>query len=446
MKKRILLVAVLQLFLMLNSCSSDSGDNSTPTPEPPVVIIKTPKITSYSKNSGETGETISIYGENFSDKLSEIKITFDGNPATIVSATATEIKFTLPQTEKVLPKVVFTILDKEILNETKNDYNKNIGVFPKQVTSIWITMENSNKMDGDIGRIQFVNDQAIYYGVNNQLGGDIVYRTLDGGVTWKEWANVNSFNNGFHAVSKDQGWINGFIGGKGGGIYKLPETGGIYYGTLIWTEVNSSRPGIYSAYVDDNLQNGTIVSQRGDVYVTSNGAEFAQVYDAHLYDEGYEIGFIARSVEIDNNHIWTAGQKTVKTINYPFILFKNNETDGWKEHYLVNEPGSYVNEISFADATNGFLLLRGASATTFYKTINGGDTWTKVYTGEKFTKFTFKDANTGWAVLENKIYKTTDGGVSWILDYTHDQSIRGIAYKNNIVWAFSTDKIIKRYL
>uniref|UniRef100_UPI00374DD996 WD40/YVTN/BNR-like repeat-containing protein n=1 Tax=Flavobacterium sp. TaxID=239 RepID=UPI00374DD996 len=77
---------------------------------------------------------------------------------------------------------------------------------------------------------------------------------------------------------------------------------------------------------------------------------------------------------------------------------------------------------------------------------NGGDTWSKVYTGEKFTKFTFKDANTGWAVLENKIYKTTDGGVSWILDYTHDQSIRTIAYKNNVVWAISTDKIIKRYL
>lgn len=76
MKKRILLVVVCQLFLALNGCSSDSGDN--PTPEPPVVVVKTAKITSYSKNSGETGETISLYGENLSDKVSDIKITFDG--------------------------------------------------------------------------------------------------------------------------------------------------------------------------------------------------------------------------------------------------------------------------------------------------------------------------------------------------------------------------------
>ena len=114
MKKKILLVAVLQLFLALNGCSSDSGDN--PTPEPPVVVVKTAKITSYSKNSGETGETISLYGENLSDKVSDIKITFDGVAATIVSATAAEIKFTLPQSEKILPKVILTISGKEILN------------------------------------------------------------------------------------------------------------------------------------------------------------------------------------------------------------------------------------------------------------------------------------------------------------------------------------------
>ena len=52
MKKRILIIAALQFFLTLNSCSSDSGDNPVTTPEqPPVVVVKTAKITSYSKNS-----------------------------------------------------------------------------------------------------------------------------------------------------------------------------------------------------------------------------------------------------------------------------------------------------------------------------------------------------------------------------------------------------------
>ncbi|MBP4137454.1 IPT/TIG domain-containing protein [Flavobacterium geliluteum] len=445
MKKRILLVAVLQLVLIISGCSSDSGDNSTPTPEPPVVIIKTAKVTSYSKNAGETGETISIYGENFSDKMSDIKITFDGVAATIVSTTAAEIKFTLPQSETTLPKVILTIAGKQILNEVKNDYNGNIGILPKSVVNTWFTIPNTNKTAGDIGRIQFLNNKIIYYAVTSN-GGDVVYRTLDGGISWSQWSTISSSNSGFHALSNGSGWIQGYIGSTGSGVYKLPDTGGIAYGTRLWTEINSANPGIYSAYVDDNLQKGTIVSQRGDVYTTSNGTDFIQVYDAHLNDEGYKGGFVIRSVEIDNDHIWTAGQKTVDAIKYPFILFKNNETDGWKEHYLVNEPDSYIHEIFFADAVNGFVLIRGVNDSKFYKTTNSGDTWAKVYTGEKFTKFAFKDANTGWAVLENKIYKTVDGATTWTLDYTHDQPIKTIAYKNNLVWAIATDKIIKRIL
>jgi len=445
MKKRILLVAVLQLFLVLNGCSSDSGSDTEPTPEPPVVIVKTAKITSYSKNTGETGETISLFGENFSDKMSDIKITFDGVAATIVSATAAEIKFTLPQSEKTLPKVILTIAGKEILNEVKNEYNGNIGILPKSVLNTWFTIPNTNKNLGDIGRVQFINDKIIYYGVTMN-GGDVVYRTLDGGISWSEWSTISTSNSGFHAVSNGSGWIQGYTGNVGRGVYKLPGTGGIAYGTRIWAEINSANPGINSAYVDDNLQKGTIVSQRGDVYTTSNGAEFTQIYDAHLNDEGYTAGFVIRSVEIDNDHIWTAGQKTVGVIKYPFILFKNNETDGWKEHYLADEPDSYISEISFANAVNGFVLMTGLNDSKIYKTINGGDTWAKVYTGEKFTKFAFKDANAGWAVLENKIYKTVDGATTWTLDYTHDQPIRTIAYKNNVVWVISSDKIVKRSL
>lgn len=449
MKKKILVLAVLQLFMVLGSCSSDSGDDSTPViTEPPVVVVKTAKVTSYSKNSGETGETISVFGENFSDKASDIKITFDGVAATIVSSTATEIKLTLPQTEKVLPKVVFTILNKEIVNEAKNDYNGNIGILPKPAVNAWFTIENTKKSTIEIGRTQIISDKIMYYSISQDADGG-VFRTLDGGITWSLWAS-SQYNTGFYATKNDDGLNYTLFGYQlsGGGVNKIP-VGGKAYGTpntYVWKEINSGYPGIYSVYIDNNLQNGTIVSQRGDVYTTSNGNDFSQVYDAHLNDEGYDRGFINKSSEIDNNHMWIAGQKRVKTINYPFVLFKNNETDGWKEHFLADEPDSYVDEISFADAVNGFILLRGVSTTTFYKTINGGDTWTKVYTGEKFTKFAFKDANTGWAVLENKIYKTTDGGVSWILDYTHDQSIRGIGYNNNVVWAFSADKIIKRYL
>ncbi len=435
MKNKILAIALLQFLLVLNGCSSDSGDDTT---EQPVVVVKTPKLTSYSKNDGEVGETITINGENFPDKVSDIKITFDGLAATIVSTSATEIKFVLPQTEKIVPKIIITILDKEVYNGISNGYGGYIAIFPAHSLTNWVTQENTLKEDGGIPRIMVLSDKVIY--LNSDITGARVYRTLDGGVTWNQWA-VNGFNAGFYATKNDEGWSH-----TGFGISKITKGGYLGIDTFAnFGEVKDVQAS-YSLYVEDNMTNGTIVTQFGDVFTTSNGVDFTQVYDAHLNDTGYDRGSVNKSVEIDNNHIWVAGQKTIKTVRYPFVLFKSNETDGWKEHYLENEPNSSVNEISFADTVNGFFLIKGETSTTFYKTTDGGDTWAKVYTGEKFTKFTFKDGNTGWAVLENKIYKTVDGGVTWTLDYTHDQPIKSIAYKDNIVWAISTDKIIKRYL
>lgn len=433
MKKRIALIVVLQLSLLFSNCSSDSGNESTPTP--PVVVIKTAKVTSYSKNAAETGETVSIYGENFSDKVSDIKITFDGVPATILSATATEIKFNLPQTEKLLPKVTLTIEGKEIVNEVKNDYQGNIGILPIPSTTGWFTIPIHRKSDSAIPRIQMLSDKILYY----TQSGARLSRTLDGGITWTDWAN-NGFGAGFHATINDEGWCH-----TGFGISKIAVGG--YLGIDEFANFGDNKvETAYSIYVDDNMKDGTIISQKGKVFTTKNGVDFTKVYE--IEDNGANL---YQATEIDNDHIWAIGYKEQGNINQPFILFKNNTTDGWKEYPFVKEPaGYYAREICFVDSENGFLLINKYLKTLLdvklFKTINGGDSWSQIYNGEMFTKFTFKDANTGWAILDNKIYKTINSGSVWTLDYTHDQPIRNISYKNNVVWAFSTDKIIKRYL
>lgn len=445
MKKRILLVAVLQLFMVLGSCSSDSGNDSEPTPDPPVVK-KIPKVTSYSKNSGETGEAISMYGENFSDKVSDIKITFDGVEATIVSANATEINFKLPATEKVLPQMVITIGGKSVTNEASivNVYNRNIGILPARTLTNWVVQENSLRNEDGIRRIQMISDKILYCNTD-RIGGS-VSRTLDGGITWDRWA-LNGFNAGFHATVNDEGWSN-----TGFGTSKIAKGGylGIDAFANFGNEKDIQTP--YCLYVDDDMRNGTWISQNGKVFVTANGIDFAKIYEVELQKS--ERINIYNSTELDNDHIWAIGFKTIKDVNgfsgeRPFILFKNNTTDGWKEYPFVKEQSNYyAREISFADSSNGFLLINNYSTldVKLFKTTNGGDSWALIYNGEKFTKFTFKDVNTGWAILDNKIYKTINGGSEWSLDYTHDQTIKNITYHNNVVWAISKDKIIKRYL
>lgn len=437
MKKRILLVAALQFFMLLGSCSSDSGSDPEPTPEPPVVVIKTAKVTSYSKNSGETGETVSIFGENFSDKVSDIKITFDGVAATIVSATATEIKFTLPKTEKLLPKLELAIVNRTVSNEVKNDYTGNIGILPIRSLTDWVTQENTLQTDAAKANIQMVTDKMLY------MGG--VSKTTDGGITWIQWAR-GGFSSEFYATVNDEGWSSSFGSTR---IAKIKAGGDLGEGTF--ANIENNLEVYYCMYVDANMKDGTVITQKGKVFTTSNGVDFTKAYQL-----GDDTANLFQSTKIDNNHMWAIGYKSFigkdgVNANRAFILFKNNTTDGWKEYPFVNEAaGYYAREISFVDNENGFLLINHYNNALLdvklFKTNNGGDSWNQVYDGEMFSKFTFKDANTGWAILDNKIYKTTNGGAAWTLDYTHDQTIGNISYKNNVVWAFSKDKIIKRYL
>jgi hypothetical protein len=436
MKHRIALLIVLQITLLLNSCSSDSGDTPTDVSPPAPVVINT-TIKSYSKDYGTTGETITMTGENFSTKLSEIKITFDGVAATILSATATEISFTLPASEKLLPKLEITIENRTVTNSVVNNYSGSIGILPIPSATTWFTIDNGMKSDSRIFRVQMISDKIFYYNMDNSLQ---VLRTLDGGISWESWSH-NGLKGGFYVTANNEGWCD-----TGFGLSKIPKDGSTSADVIV------SIDKMNCVYVDNNMLNGTIVSQSGVIYSTTDGANFTKIYDAK--------NNISLSAEIDNNHIWTIGYKLAKRqdefsqTDKPFILYKNNMTDGWKENILMNESYSRSKEIYFVDFSTGFLLINKytnsfsdvLSEVRLLKTNDGGDTWSLVYNGEKFTKFTFKDANTGWAILENKIYKTTDGAATWTLDYTHDQPIRNIAYKNNLVWAISNDKIIKRYL
>jgi photosystem II stability/assembly factor-like uncharacterized protein len=437
MNKRILIIVALQLFLTLNSCSSDSGDNPVTTPEqPPVVVVKTAKITSYSKNYGETGETIKMFGENFSDKVSDIKITFDGVVTTVVSATVTEITFTLPSTEKVLPKLELTVENRTISNEVKNDYQGNIGILPVRNSNEWVAQENTVVTAGKENSIQMFSDKIVY------VGG--VFKTIDGGVSWTRWA-LSGLSSAYHVTINDEGWTNTLSTTR---IAKVQPGGSLNDDVFANIETGHTY---YCMYVDANMKYGTVVTQSGKVFTTSNGVDFVKAYQI-----GDDTANLFNSTKIDNNHIWAIGYKNIKNNegtygNRPFILYKNNTTDGWKEYPFINESwGYYARQICFVDNSTGFLLINKYYNTLLdvkiFKTTNGGDSWNQVYNSELFEKFTFKDANIGWATLGNKIYKTTTGGSTWTLDYTHDQSISNISYKNNVVWAFSLNKIIKRYL
>lgn len=78
-------MAILSTFIV--SCSDDENE-----PEPPPSV----SIGSFTPDSGPTGISVTIAGENFSTTLSENKVEFNGVSATITSATKTSLVVTVP--------------------------------------------------------------------------------------------------------------------------------------------------------------------------------------------------------------------------------------------------------------------------------------------------------------------------------------------------------------
>lgn len=344
------------------------------------------------------------------------------------------------------------ITNRYINNLVENTYNKNIGILPKITLNSWIAVENTLNDDRTINRIQMTNSKSVYYTMQGGGISNVIYRTLDNGISWQLWSTCGFPNSPFLATIKDEGWAY-----TGFGLKKIP-VGGSNMIIHIWEQPKA----IVGLSVNQNLTFGTFITQNGEVYETSDGAIFNKVYSADLFSTAIppiQIAGIYECSQINPENIWAGGQKETSTLingiritnRKPYLLYKNDNT-GWKERIFFNEPNSQVNKLYFIDKNNGFLMIDALGATLvdlqkkILKTTNGGDTWTAVYNNEKFTNFTFKNENIGWAILDNKIYKTIDGGTSWQIDLTHDQNLRNIAYKDNVVWAISKDKILKYYI
>ena len=316
MNKSILFFLIFTFLNLFLGCSKDSETNT------PINYPKTEaKINSFSKNYGYTGETITIIGENFTDKLSDISIKFDEIPATIVSATNTEIKCILPSSAKVVPKLNLSIANRNIINLVVNNYESNIGILPSVSFNSWIPVENSLKSGGVINRVQMISKKSVYY--TTQGGsGNIVYRTLDDGISWRFWSPCGFSYSAFQSTMNDDGWAY-----TGFGLQKVP-VGGTSNINHIWV-----GPYITSMYVNETLNKGTCVSYRGIVNVTDNGTNFSEVYSSsiNIVGEGVGSGFLSNSYEIDDDHIWSSGYKRVANyssyILKPFILYKNNTTE-----------------------------------------------------------------------------------------------------------------------
>ncbi|MFC5046067.1 IPT/TIG domain-containing protein [Aquimarina hainanensis] len=411
------------ILILIMSCSSN--DESI-TDEP--ITPEKATINSYSENYGYSGENIIIRGTNFTNKVDKVKVLFDNTEAEINSVNNLEIDVKLPIISNTIPVLKIEIENRIIINNVDNKYNGNIGILPNSINQ-WHSID-FNISDDRIWRTQTINRNKAYFSLNDNGGGGQVYRTIDGGLSWERWAPVG-FNGTFHATSNDEGWSDF------SNLNRIP-VGGSDNLNFIFDNPDDINSGIIATYVNNNMQNGTIITSDKVVYQTIDGINFNETYN----NSSGNIE-LSHFFAIDNNHIWAGGRSSDS--NKPLLLFLD---DGIWTEVEINLPGDNVKvtQIQFISQSIGFIqIFSPTTGNKLCKTIDGGNTWQIISDDFEYGAFSFKNETRGWCIKDKEIFSTTDGGTTWTLEYTNTSNFKNISYNDNVVWAISQNKVLKYF-
>ncbi|HMV86764.1 MAG TPA: YCF48-related protein [Blastocatellia bacterium] len=343
--------------------------------------------------------------------------------------------------------------------------------------SNWKLVRRNAETDKNLRAVHFVDTMTGW------AAGDAgaVYRTTDGGRTWKPLLSGVSANINFiHFLDWNHGWM---IGEAIKGIGSRDEDEGE---TLLLNTINGGRtwmiqkiPNLLSVYFTD-LQNGWAVGKNATLLRTTNGGtdwkpvtEIQSVIGLPVESSNYNFGF--RDVFfLDANHGWLIGNFYGRAQSNIGGLFATEDGGAtWKRVPVTLQtqkvsgrftPG-LLHSVQFTDASHGSVTgeMTDGEGRYFFAlhTRDGGQTWEQFRTPSRATHSTqFLDPANGWmaafapregsaeaVVYDTSLMRTDNGGLSWQNDFTAKGSrIRSVFFLSpNKGWAVGDRGIILRY-
>ncbi|MFC2092773.1 YCF48-related protein [Bacteroidota bacterium] len=305
------------------------------------------------------------------------------------------------------------------------------------------------------------------------FGGDIAYKTIDGGLSWSYPIKMNynigvSFGTGFSFksvffVDSLYGWA-----AQRNEILLRTTNGGDY-----WTTLNTglgSHYDLYTVHFVNRLTGWAVGRHRfeyptGAIVKTTNGGVnwFPQNNTINKpYNSVYMLnenkGFVA-SYESDTIGITTNGGNTwlkVEPGNWQYIrgFWFNDTLNGWAlGHYgnvlkttnggfnwnVYSTPHGNPVSFYFLNMLTGWLTTRnGSTYASIFKTTNGCESWVLQYSspssyeeGNEMMDVFFRNENTGWALkINGMVFKSTNGGTNWTVQINPLGSISSIYFSD----------------
>lgn len=320
------------------------------------------------------------------------------------------------------------------------------GSFVLRTTDGGITWEKQYIEDTHlISDLSFINDSV---GFAVYVKG--VYKTQDRGLNWQK-LDFDDDANGLRLLTvfflnENVGWVGGF----NKHIFKTTDGGNSW----LMQQSGSSPFDIPSCVIEISFKdslNGMCGGNFGEWLITSDGGEnwttcrtSPNLFRSITYDNDkifvteqyspdnpfwfhtsvdngitwessrldyYDKATEARSLSIQGNHIWVAGNYGVA----PRIYHSSDYGSSW-EIQFIDTIFYELYSCYFTDTLNGWVV---GEQGTIYNTQNGGNTWEKLTTDYKYIDFLrsiyFVDSLYGYAGGQGpyRLIKTEDGGETW---------------------------------
>lgn len=266
----------------------------------------------------------------------------------------------------------------------------------------------------------------------NYPNSGILYRTVDGGITWASNSDPFSMAN-LSFLDADNGWVMAGLGVAAGsnavGIYQSTDGG------ATWTQTYTNDPN--NAQAEDSLPLGGLKSgivplnmQTAWVYgvIYSSGTVYLFRTDdggANWREVSLPLPAGAENFELSID----AGQMKFVSVNDGFIVVRftgeiyqaavyvtHDAGDTWT---LTPTPIPNGGSVDFLSAEEAIIY----NGDQFYVTRDAADTWMgvppDVKFGDTFAVMDFISPSTGWVVTldptnnHRSLYRTGDGGATW---------------------------------
>ncbi len=283
--------------------------------------------------------------------------------------------------------------------------------------------------------ISFVDANTGWYG----NGAGKIYRTEDGGTTWKEQLNKpGTFVRTIGMVDAKRG----FMGNVGTDYYPgVTDTTPLYEtrdGGVTWTPVPASRingpvvkglcaidilkkPSIYQGTLQDRtiIHAAGRVGGPGFVMRSIDGGEAWKVIDLnHLVGPILDIKFFDENV----GFVFAATSADVEKSN-ALILQTRDGGVTWNKVYQSNRPFELTWKASFPTRDVGYVTIqsynpdKAVSKRVVAKTTDGGNSWREIDLVDDFAVrefgIAFATEKLGWVGTTTSGFQTTDGGATW---------------------------------